>query len=352
MKFKITPVDRDAKQSIQNRIDQKTKPLNSLGRLESVALQMALIQQKKSDNLTLNNPYVLVFAADHGIAKHNISIAGSEVTAQMVANFLTGGAAINAFCRANDCAMTVIDSGVKYPLPELVSSEVSFIDASTGKGTEDFSTQPSMTPEQLSHCEEVATRIVQQELPPDCDVIAFGEMGIGNTSSAAAILALTRRVDANEIVGRGTGITDQQYQAKISLVQRGIDRVNHSYLKTLNAEDILREVGGFEIAQICYGMLAAAEAQKVIIVDGFIVTAAAMLAISMEPRIRDYMVFAHCSDERAHIDMLNYLDVEPLLDLGLRLGEGTGAVLALPLLKSAVAFYNDMATFESAGVVV
>lgn len=352
MKFNIPAVNLLLTESVQHQIDQKIKPLKSLGKLEELALQVALIQNKKTEKLSLHNPHVLVFAGDHGIAKHNVSIANSDVTAQMVANFLSGGAAINGFCQTNHCAIKVINAGIKNHLPKVMTDNSKLLDYSVAKGTKDFSTDAAMTQEQLDTCMSAGRIIVCNELASDCEVLAFGEMGIGNTSSAAAIFALLNGLDAEETVGRGTGISDEQFAQKLDLVQKAISRVRDSDCDLNEPLNILQQVGGFEIAQMCFAMLAAAEMQKVIIVDGFIVTAAAMLAIKVAPNIKEYMIFAHCSDENAHARMLHLLKVQPILSLGLRLGEGTGAVLALPILQNAISFYNQMATFESAGIVV
>ena len=353
MMTNITPsVDTSVDPIVNSEINNKTKPPGSLGMLESLALSVARIQGKTERNLSLNKPQVLVFAGDHGIAENGISIAGSEVTVQMIANFLSGGAAINVFSRLHQCDMMVINSGVKNAISDVESEDVQLLSYSAGKGTQDFSQQAAMSEEQLHQCMAAGESLLEKHIPKACEVIAFGEMGIGNTAAAAAIFALITELQAQDCVGRGTGISDAQFDKKLALVQQGIDRVRKQYTGDIVAENIAREVAGFEIIQMCSTMLAAAKVGKIIIIDGFIVTSAAMLAIQMEPNVKDYMIFAHCSDEQAHQKMLQHLNVKPLLDLGLRLGEGTGAVLALPILKSAIAFYNQMATFESAGVVV
>lgn len=334
------------------QINQKTKPPGSLGKLEKLALQIALIQGTAERNLRFNNPHVVVFAADHGIARHQVSIAGSEVTAQMVGNFLAGGAAINALSKANQCTMTVINSGVKHDIAVSEIKDVKLLEYVAGKGTMDFSETSAMSEEQFQFCLAAGAAVIEQHTPTECDVIAFGEMGIGNTSSAAALLALLHNLKASDAVGRGTGISDQQLQTKTEIVHKAIDRVSPLYLENPDAKLLLKEVGGFEIVQMCSAMLIAAKHKKIVVVDGFIVTAAAMLACAIEPTVRDYMVFAHQSEEQAHAFMLQTLQADPLLSLDMRLGEGTGAVLAMSILRSAVAFYNDMSTFESVGIKV
>lgn len=350
--FDIQAVSRELSEEVLAQINQKTKPPGSLGQLEELALQIALIQNTAKRSLTVKNPHVLVFAGDHGIAENNISIAGSEVTAQMVANFLSGGAAINALSKANQCQVKVINSGVKHDIPASVVKEVEFINFSAGNGTADLSQSSAMTHEQLKQCFSAGVAVIENHVPEDCDVIALGEMGIGNTSSAAALLGVLLNAEAVEVVGRGTGISDTQFQMKTELVQNAIHRVSSEYQKKGDVKLVLQELGGFEIAQMCSAMLCAAKRRKIILVDGFIVTAAAMIAIAIEPNVKDFMVFSHCSQEQAHQKMLDTLKVKPLLNLGMRLGEGTGAVMAVPILRSAVAFYNEMATFDSLGIKV
>lgn len=340
--WQIAPLDRSGSAAIQNRIDQKTKPVGALGQLEELALQIALVQQQQ--RLSIERPLMLVFAGDHGIAEEGVSIAPSSVTQQMVLNFLAGGAAINCFCRANHLPLKVIDAGIKY---EIKPAPSALIVQRIAAGTRNFAHEPAMTLAQAEQALLLGQQLAEQEIAAGSNVLAFGEMGIGNSSSAAAILAALSGADVAQCVGKGTGISDEQRVKKIALVRQGIARIQDQ--SPLN---ILAQVGGFEIAQICGAMLATAQAKKLILVDGFIVSAAALLATHFNPHARDYMIFAHKSEEAGHQLLLQLLNAEPLLDLGLRLGEGTGAALALPLIQAAVSFYNQMATFESAGVKV
>ncbi|WP_083766874.1 nicotinate-nucleotide--dimethylbenzimidazole phosphoribosyltransferase [Cellvibrio japonicus] len=343
----ISEPDNRLKPAIQARIDQKTKPLGALGQLENLALQIALVQGAP-ERLALDRPLMLVFAADHGIAAEGVSIASSKVTAQMVMNFLAGGAAINCFCRANHLPLKVIDAGIA---DELRPAPFALINQRLGQGTANFAQGPAMSRTQAIAGLRMGDTLAAGEIAAGSRLLAFGEMGIGNSSSAAAILAaLSGARDAADIarcVGRGTGITAEQLDKKIALVQQAIARIHDT--SPLN---VLMEVGGFEIAQICGAMLATAAAGQLILVDGFIVSAAALLAVRINPRARHYMIFAHHSEEPGHRLILQLLDAKPLLDLGLRLGEGTGAALAWPLVQAAASFYNQMATFESAGVKV
>lgn len=338
----ILPLDRSAEPLIQQQIDQKTKPLGALGRLEELACQLALIQRQ--ERITIQQPTMLVFAADHGIARHGISIAPSDVTRQMVLNFLGGGAAINCFCRQHQIELKVVDAGILTPIddPRLIHQRL-------GAGTADLSVEPAMSREQALLGLQLGSELAKAQIADGCNLLAFGEMGIGNTTPASALLAALTGVPVAACVGRGTGIDDAQLGRKISLVTQALARVGDES----DPIQLLTELGGFEIAQITGAMLAAAEQQIAMLIDGFIVTSAALLAVKIAPAARDYMIFSHGSSEGSgHGIMLETLKARPLLDLGLRLGEGTGAALALPLLRSACAFYNEMASFASAGVSV
>ncbi|AJR08917.1 nicotinate-nucleotide--dimethylbenzimidazole phosphoribosyltransferase [Photobacterium gaetbulicola] len=333
---------------IQERIDQKTKPLGALGQLEKLAHQLALIQsQGKADALveiTLEKPTVLVFAGDHGIAEEGVSIAPSAVTQQMVLNFLAGGAAVNCFCRANEVAIKVIDCGILLPV-ELGSPLL--IQRRLGERTGNLATEPAMTQQQVQEGIVWGQNLVEDVINQGCNLVMFGEMGIGNTSSASALLAAVTGEPAERCVGFGTGVTTGQLEKKKRLVSQGVARCDSS-----QPLDLLAELGGFEIVQMVGGFLAAAKHRTPVLVDGFIVTVAALVATKIDPNCRDYLIFAHQSHESGHRIALEHLDAEPLLDLSLRLGEGTGAVLAVPLLRAAAEFYNNMASFTEAGVTV
>lgn len=341
----IAPLAHHQETAIQSRIDQKTKPLGALGRLEELALQLALIQQR--EKIGIDKPTLLVFAGDHGIAQQGVSIAPSAVTRQMVLNFLAGGAAVNCFCQANDMELKVIDAGILEPI-----EDARLIVQRLGAGTADLSLQAAMTALQAEQGVKLGAELAKAQAADGCSLLAFGEMGIGNTSSAAALLCAMTQLPTAACVGRGTGITESQLQHKQKLVAQAVQRLGQPHHQQHDPFTLLAELGGFEIAQITGAILGAAEAGIAMLIDGFIVTAAAMLAVRIAPRCRDYMIFAHGSAEGGHALMLESLRARPLLDLGLRLGEGTGAVLALPLLRAACAFYNDMASFESAGVTV
>ncbi|OUL56853.1 nicotinate-nucleotide--dimethylbenzimidazole phosphoribosyltransferase [Pseudoalteromonas ulvae] len=325
----------------QSIIDQKTKPLGSLGQLESIALKIAHNQQ--ADTLTLTAPHMLVFAGDHGISQHNISIAPSDVTALMMNNFLQGGAAINCFARTLGWQLQVIDCGTLTDIdhPQLIKNR---LDHCCG----DISIEPALTQSQWQQTEAFTEDYIKSLHQTGCNIVGFGEMGIGNTSPAAAIAASLLNRCAADTVGVGTGITDSQLAHKQQLVQQALDRFNNN--NSHSPLDTLLHLGSFEIAHLVAAMLSAKHHKMLMIIDGFIVTAAAMLAIKINPDCQKWMIFAHCSKEQAHKAMLESLNELPLLDLGLRLGEGTGAALALPLIQSAVSFYNDMASFSDLGI--
>lgn len=339
--FQITPLDRSDAAVIQQRIDNKTKPPGALGQLEALAERMALIQG--TDRIGVAKPHMLVFAADHGITEEGVSPFPSEVTGQMVMNFVAGGAAINCFCREFGIEIEVIDAGVKSPLPEhaLITRQ------HLGAGTANFCQGPAMTHEQVVQALSYGASRVADCHSRGCNVVGLGEMGIGNTSAAAALMAAFTGLSADACVGKGTGLDDAGVRHKIDVIARALALHRQAFDDPMAT---LAAVGGFEIAQMAGAMLKAAELKMLVLVDGFIASAAAMAAVAIDPACKDYLVFSHASNEQGHQRMLRYLDVEPLLNLDLRLGEGSGAALALPLLRAACAFYNDMASFESAGV--
>jgi nicotinate-nucleotide--dimethylbenzimidazole phosphoribosyltransferase len=353
----ISKLDQGAVADVQHKIDNKTKPLGALGQLEELAQTIALIQkqeqskeQQKNDytKIEINQPCVLIFAADHGIAKHPISIAPREVTGQMVQNFLAGGAAINCFCRSANVDLKVIEAGVLSPQHE---QHPDLIQQNIASGTEDFSVEPAMTSTQLELALLKGKEVAQQQIDRGSNLIGFGEMGIGNTTTASALLSVLTGLSASQTTGTGTGINPQQLAQKTALIDLSMQRVKQTHGSLPIAPmKALEEVGGFEIAQMVGAMLTTAKASKTILVDGFIVSLAALISCQIQPNARDYMIFAHSSAEQAHKLVLEKLNATPLLDLGLRLGEGTGAALAVPLLRAAAEFFNNMATFESAQV--
>lgn len=338
--FNIQPVSTRLKGDLQRKIDLKTKPLGALGQLEKIALQIGLIQ----DTLTpeLKSPHIVVFAGDHGIATEGVSAYPQEVTFQMVMNFLNGGAAINVFCKQNEINIKIVDAGVNYVFPPGLNLE----DAKIGMGTKSFLKEPAMSIREAQKCIDRGSVIVNEIYQSGCNVIGFGEMGIGNTSSASVLMSLLCNIPIKDCVGKGTGLDEEGFTKKIKVLTDAIEKQGKpdTVFKTLAA------YGGFEIAQMCGAMLQAAENKMVVLVDGFIATSAFLVAYEIKPDISDYAVFCHQSDEQGHAKMLKYLKAKPVFSLNMRLGEGTGAAVSYPVIQSAVNFLNEMASFESAGV--
>ncbi len=344
----IPPLSHSIDAALQQKIDRKTKPLGSLGALESIALQIGRIQNSLTPKL--HQPHLLLFAADHGAVAEGISAYPKEVTWQMVENILIGGAASSVFARQLGVSLSVVDAGVDHdflPRPAWIHE---FISAKIAHGTANYIAEPAMTESQRDEAMARGGKLVESVGNNGCNVIAFGEMGIGNTSAAALLMHVLGSVALGDCTGRGAGLDDAGLARKRVTLARALKRIDAKLSKPFTPEGALAELGGFEIAMMVGAMLAAARAQMVIVVDGFIVSAALLVAAKMEPHVLDYCVFAHQSDESGHQRLLALLDAKPLLTLGMRLGEGTGALLAYPLLQAAVAFLNEMASFESAGV--
>ena len=318
-------------------IDNKTKPRGSLGVLESLARQAGLIQ--KTVTPRLHKPSMLVFAGDHGIAEEGVSAYPQSVTWQMVENFLAGGAAINVFARQNGMALHIVDAGVNHDFGKrdgLISRKV-------GPGTRNFAETPAMT---ATECETALRHGMALAGELDTNVLGFGEMGIANTTAAAAIIHKLADTPIADCIGAGTGLSPDAILHKGRVIEMAV--AHHAHASS--PLDVLATFGGFEIAMMAGAMLKAAERRMVLLIDGFIVTSALLVAARLQPAILDYCVFCHRSDENGHRHVLRALDARPLLQLDLRLGEGTGCALALPLLAAAVNFLCQMATFESAQV--
>ena len=327
-------------EQIQHTIDTKTKPVGSLGKLEVLAKQIATIQQTLTPEL--KQPTILTFAGDHGAAKAGVSAYPQEVTFQMVMNFLNGGAAINAFCKQNDIALQVVDAGVNFDF----EAAPGLIDAKVAHGTASYLTESAMTEAQLQACFDKSAAIVSDVARDGCNIIGFGEMGIGNTASSSLIMSAMCQLPIERCVGRGTGLDDDGMQRKFEL----LTAAQELHGDITDPRLVMQTFGGFEIAQMCGAMLAAQEHGMVVMVDGFIATAAYVVAVAINPALEGHAIFCHTSGENGHQLMLDYLKAQPLVNLGMRLGEGTGCAIAYPLIQSAVAFLNEMASFESAGV--
>jgi len=337
----ITPPDAALTAAIQHKIDTKTKPLGALGELESVARQIALVQQTLMP--ALRQPHVLVFAADHGIAQAGVSQYPPEVTHQMVRNFAGGGAAINVFCRQNGLGLTIVDAGVRGSFADLPAVRNEKI----AEGTRSFAHAPAMSTAECADALQRGARLADELHATGCNVLGLGEMGIGNTSSAAVLMHLLTSRPLAECVGRGTGLNTAGLVRKLDTLTQAV--AAHPQAGT-DPLVVLTTFGGFEIAQMCGAMLRAAELRMLLLIDGFIASAALLVAARLAPAVLTYCVFCHESDEQGHRLLLAELGGRPLLRLGLRLGEGTGCALAYPLVQAAVNFLNEMASFESAGV--
>lgn len=318
-------------------INNKTKPTGSLGMLETVAKQVGLIQRSTRPKLTA--PAIMVFAGDHGVVAEGVSAFPQSVTWQMVENFLANGAAINVFANQNRCALQVVDAGVNHDF----GVRAGLIDRKVGYGTRNLAQEPAMSREE---CMLAMQRGIDLVKTLEGNVLGFGEMGIGNTTAAAAIMLKMTGKPVAECVGAGAGLSEAGIANKRRVIEQAMER----HASVSEPLDVLATFGGFEIAMMAGAMLAAAQQRMVLLIDGFIVTSALLVAARLQPSIIDYCAFSHCSDERGHKLMLSHLGGRPLLQLGLRLGEGSGCALALPLLHAAVNFLCDMATFESAQV--
>jgi nicotinate-nucleotide--dimethylbenzimidazole phosphoribosyltransferase len=325
---------------LQNKINFKTKPLGALGFLEKIALQIGNYQNTLSPQLT--KPNIVVFAADHGAAVEGISPFPQEVTTQMVLNFLNGGAAINVFCNQNNIDLTVVNAGIVGNLPE----HPQLINASIAKGSANYTQKNAITLNQLQQCAIEANNIVATIAATGCNIIGFGEMGIGNTSSASLIMAHFCQLPIAECVGIGTGCNEAQLAHKIQVLQNALAQLGPAQ----STEELLQKFGGFEIAMMCYAFIAAYKHRMLVMVDGFIASAAYCCAVAIEPNLPKAAIFCHTSEERGHTHLLNYLKATPILKLNMRLGEGSACALAYPIIKSAVHFLNEMASFESAAV--
>jgi nicotinate-nucleotide--dimethylbenzimidazole phosphoribosyltransferase len=331
-------------EQLQHKINNKTKPFGALGMLEELALKIGLVQ--KSLLPAINKPHIVVFAGDHGIAATGkVNPYPQAVTAQMLLNFVNGGAAINVFTKQHNVGLTVVDAGVNFDF----EASLPIVHAKINHGTADYSEFNAMSIDEVNTAIEKGSSIVQGIFDEGCNTIGLGEMGIGNTSSASLIMHHVLNLPLTDCVGRGTGSTDEQLQRKLNTLEE-VSRLHELNHYDITPHQLLCRIGGFELAMMVGAYHKAAELKMVIVVDGFIATAALLVAKQYNQTITDHCVFAHCSDENGHRKMLEHLNAKPLLQLSMRLGEGTGAALAIPLLQSAVQFLNEMASFESAGV--
>ena len=342
MLFAISSPGNSLDAALLDKINNKTKPLGALGQLEQLALQIGRIQ--KTLTPALANPQILVFAGDHGAAKAGVSAYPQDVTWQMVENFLAGGAAINVFAKHNGLGLRVIDAGVAHDF----GARDGLVDAKVGPGTRNYIEEPAMSAHECAAALVKGAEIARKLANEGCNVLGFGEMGIGNTASASLITHVLTGASLDDCVGRGTGLDDAGLARKRDLLAQAVARA--ALPADADPMNVLAEFGGFEIVMMAGAMLGAAERGMTLLIDGFIVTSALLAASRIAPAIREYCIFCHRSAEPGHLAQLAELQADPLIDLGLRLGEGTGAALAWPLVSASVAFLNEMASFASAGV--
>jgi nicotinate-nucleotide--dimethylbenzimidazole phosphoribosyltransferase len=339
----IEPPDETWRARARQHLDTLTKPLGSLGQLEEIAAQLVAIRR---EHLTLPlSKAVYVFAADHGITAEGVSAYPSAVTHQMVLNFLAGGAAINVLAQLHGVTLHVVDVGVDadfHSMEGLLHHKVT-------NGTKNMLHEAAMADEELSQALQIGTQLANKAAAAGHTVLAVGEMGIGNTTSASAITCALTGCDESLATGRGTGLDHAAHERKIAIVKAILKNHFANHISPAPLE-VLRCVGGLEIAAMTGMILAAARNQLVIVVDGFISTSAAALAVALEPDVTGYLIAGHRSEEPGHTLLLEYLKLTPVLNLQMRLGEGSGAVLAMPIIESAVGLYSRMATFTSAGV--
>ncbi len=350
--FRITAPDEAMRPVLQNKIDNLNKPKGSMGRLEELALQIGLIQG--TDSPELRRPCHLLFGADHGIEREKVSVSPREITWQQMINFSRGGGGVNMFCRQHGFELFIIDMGVDYDL----GSYPGVIGCKVARGTRNFLHEAAMTADETDRCMETGARMVTKCHEQGCNVISIGEMGIGNTSPSSVWMHLLTGTPLDRCVGAGAGLDHAGIRHKYEVLQASVDRFLAECPENRSsdpqspqyAEEILRQFGGFEMAAAVGAMLRAAELHMVILVDGFIMTACMLLATRLCPAARHYAVFCHEGDEAGHKAMLDALQARGLLRLDLRLGEGTGALCAYPILQSAVRMINEMNNFENAHI--
>ncbi len=338
--FHIEKPDENLRPSIIDKINNLTKPKGSLGRLEEIALQIALIQQTLTP--ALHKPQNIIFAADHGIVEEGVSLSPKEVTWQQLSNFLHGGAGVNFLCRQHGFELKIVDAGVDYDLPY----EKGIIDMKVRRGTRNYLYEAAMTQEEMELCIERGAEVVRRCHEEGSNVLSFGEMGIGNTSSSSLWMTYFTGIPLEQCVGAGSGLNQQGIRHKYEVLKRSMENYNGDG----SATDIIRYFGGLEMVMAVGAMLQAAELKMLILVDGFIMTNCMLAAMQLCPSVKDYAIFGHCGDESGHKLILEYMQAKPLINLGLRLGEGTGAICAYPLVDSAVRMINEMDNFAHASI--
>ncbi|MBQ8152175.1 MAG: nicotinate-nucleotide--dimethylbenzimidazole phosphoribosyltransferase [Prevotella sp.] len=340
--YHIQPLDEKLRPTIQEKIDNLNKPKGSLGRLESLAMQICLIQQTLTPSLS--HPCHLLLGGDHGIEKEGVSVSPREVTWQQMINFTKGGGGVNMFCRQHHFDLKIVDVGVDYDL----SANPKIINHKIARGTKNFLYEPAMREEQFEQALSVGEQLVNECHQQGCHILSIGEMGIANTSPSSVWMHLFTQIPLEDCIGAGAGLNNEGIRHKYEVLSKAIENYKNSHFSALNSQLIY--FGGFEMVTAIGAMLRAAELHLIILIDGFIMTACALAACQLYSDCKNYMIFTHCGDESGHKRMLDALQVEPLLHLGLRLGEGTGALCAFPIVDSAVRMMNEMNNFDNANI--
>jgi len=340
--FKIERPDESLRPAVQDKIDNLNKPKGSLGVLECLAMQACLIQQTLTPSLA--HPCHLLMGGDHGIEREGVSVSPREVTWQQMVNFTRGGGGVNMFCRQHGFKLRIVDVGVDYDLSQVPG----VINRKIARGTKNFLYEPAMSEDEFDKAIEIGASLVDDCIADGCKVLCIGEMGIANTSPSSIWMSLFCDIPLDDCIGAGAGLDSPGIRHKREVLSRA---VANSKLSTLNSPlSILRYFGGFEMIAAIGAMLRAAEQHLIILIDGFIMTACALAACRLYPAAQSYMVFGHCGDESGHRRMLDAMGAKPLLTLGMRLGEGTGALCAFPILDSAVRMINEMNNFDNGNI--
>ena len=338
--FQIQAPPQHLQAAIQQKIDNLNKPKGSLGRLEQLAMQVCLVQQTLQPHL--HHPCHLLLGGDHGIQQEGVSVSPREVTWQQMLNFTHGGGGVNMFCRQHHFKLRIVDVGVDYDFTNVPA----IIDRKVARGTRDFLYEAAMTEEQMNHTIDIGADLVDDCVAEGSDIISIGEMGIGNTSPSSIWMHLFGGIPLDECIGAGAGLNAQGIRHKHEVLSKALANY-HSHPSHSNP---LAYFGGFEMIAAIGAMLRAAELRRIILVDGFIMTACALAAIHLYPQVQHYMIFTHEGDESGHRRMLRVIGAQPLISLGLRLGEGTGALCAYPIVDSAVRMMNEMNNFQNAKI--
>ena len=342
--FKIEKPNDGMRSAIQDKIDNLNKPKGSLGVLEELAMQVCLIQQTLTPSLT--NPCHLLLGGDHGIEREGVSVSPREVTWQQMINFTRGGGGVNMFCRQHGFKLSIVDVGVDYDFSQVPG----IIDCKIARGTKNFLYEPAMSEDEFDRAIEVGASLVDDCIADGCKVLCIGEMGIANTSPSSIWMSIFCDIPLDECIGAGAGLDSPGIRHKREILRQAVNNYKSFFSPLTSHLSPLIYFGGFEMIAAIGAMLRAAEQNLIILVDGFIMTACALAACKLYPEAKSYMVFGHCGDESGHRRMLDAMDAKPLLSLGLRLGEGTGALCAFPVLDSAVRMINEMNNFDNGNI--